>query len=165
MCISSPYGASPLIPPFHFSSSSMSARLVFLCFIGTSHQLPILYMVVYIWGFPGGSTGKECACNAGDPSLIPGSGRSSGGGNSYPLHYSCLENSTDRGAWQTTVLGVTKSQTQLGNWLSVHVCQPNLPVFPALPLPSTHLFSVSASLKSNLNRAHKFFMSLACLPL
>ena len=43
--------------------------------------------------FPGSSAGKESACNAGDPSLILGLGRSPGEGNSYPLQYSCLENS------------------------------------------------------------------------
>ena len=53
--------------------------------------------------FPGGSGGKESACNAGDQGLIPGSRRSPGEGNGYPLQYSCLENSMDRGAWWTTV--------------------------------------------------------------
>ena len=51
-------------------------------------------------GFPGGSDGKEFSCNAGDPGSISGSGRSPGGGNDYPLQYSCLENPMDRGAWQ-----------------------------------------------------------------
>ena len=50
-------------------------------------------------GFPGGSDGKESACNAGDPGLIPGSGRFLGEGNDNPLQYSCLENPMDRGAW------------------------------------------------------------------
>ena len=50
-------------------------------------------------GFPGGLDDKESACNAGDPSSTSGSGRSSGEGNGYPLQYSCLENSMDRGAW------------------------------------------------------------------
>ena len=54
-------------------------------------------------GFPGGSDDKESACNAGDPVSILGLGRSSGKGNSYPLQYSCLENSMDRGAWWATV--------------------------------------------------------------
>ena len=48
--------------------------------------------------FPGGADGKEPACSAGDPDLIPGSRRSSGEGNGNPLQYSCLENSVDRGA-------------------------------------------------------------------
>ena len=64
-------------------------------------------------GFPGGSAGKESACNAGDMGFIPGSGRSPGGGNSNPLQYSCLDNPMDRGAWWATVHGVTKSQTRL----------------------------------------------------
>ena len=42
--------------------------------------------------FPGGSDGKDSACNAGDPGSIPGSGRSPGGGHGNPLQYSCLEN-------------------------------------------------------------------------
>ena len=61
--------------------------------------------------FPGGSDGKESACHAGDPGSIPGLGRSPGEGNGNPLQYSCLENSTDRGAWQATVHGVVKSRT------------------------------------------------------
>ena len=48
-------------------------------------------------------------------SLIPGSGRSPGEGNGYPLQHSCLENSMDRGARQATVHGVTKSWTRLSN--------------------------------------------------
>ena len=62
-------------------------------------------------GFPGGSAGKESACNAGDPDTIPGWGRSPGEGNGNPLQYSCLENPMDRGAWWTTVHEVTKSGT------------------------------------------------------
>ena len=64
-------------------------------------------------GFPGGSEpgGKESSCNTGDPGLIPGSGRSPGERNDNPLQYSCLGNSTDRGAWRAPVHGVAKSQT------------------------------------------------------
>ena len=62
-------------------------------------------------GFPGGSDGKEFACNAGDLGLIAGSGRSPGEGNGNPLQYSCLENSMDRGAWWATVHRVTESDT------------------------------------------------------
>ena len=54
-------------------------------------------------GFPGGSDSTESACNAGDPGLIPGLGRSPGEGNGSPLQYSCLGNSMDRGAWRATV--------------------------------------------------------------
>ena len=66
-------------------------------------------------GFPGGSDGKESGCNAGELGLIPGSGRSLGERNGYPLQYSCLENSTDRGGWWATLHGVAKSQTQRSN--------------------------------------------------
>ena len=60
----------------------------------------------------GGSESIESACNMGDPALIPGSGRSPGEGNGYLLQNSCLENLTDRSAWETTIHKVTKSQTQ-----------------------------------------------------
>ena len=63
------------------------------------------------YSFPGGSDGKESVCMVGDPSLIPGSRRSTGEGNGYPLQYSCLENSMDGGAWWATVRGITKSWT------------------------------------------------------
>ena len=66
-------------------------------------------------GFPDGSDGKNSACNAGDLGSISGLGRSTGAGNGYPLHYSCLENSTDRRVWQPTVHGVTKSWTRLSH--------------------------------------------------
>ena len=59
-------------------------------------------------GFPGGSDGKESACNEGDPGSIPGSGRSPGEGNGNTLQYPCLENPMDRGAWRAMVHGVTK---------------------------------------------------------
>ena len=62
-------------------------------------------------GFPGGSTDRESACNAGDLGLIPGLGKSPGEGNGYPFQYSGLENSMEY-----TVHGVTKSQTQLSNF-------------------------------------------------
>ena len=64
-------------------------------------------------GFPRSSVGKEYACNAGDLGSIPGLGRCPGKGNGNPLRYSCLENPTDRGAWQATVHGVTRVRYDL----------------------------------------------------
>ena len=65
-------------------------------------------------GFPCGSAGKESACNVGGLGSIPGLGRSPGEGNGNPLQYSFLENSTDRGVGQATVVhGITKSPTRL----------------------------------------------------
>ena len=61
-------------------------------------------------GSSGSSDVKESACNAEDLGSIPGLKRSPGGGYGNPLQYSCLENPMDRGGWQATVHGVTKSQ-------------------------------------------------------
>ena len=58
-------------------------------------------------GLPCSSLGKESACSAGDLGSIPGLGRSPGEGNGNPLQYFCLGNPMDRGAWWTTVHGVT----------------------------------------------------------
>ena len=59
--------------------------------------------------------GKESACSARDLSSIPGSGRPPGKGNGSLLQYSCLENSTDRGAWQAPAHGVAESRIRLSN--------------------------------------------------
>ena len=59
--------------------------------------------------FPGDSDGEESASNARDPGSIPGLGRSPAEGNGYPLQYSCLENSMNKGAWRATIHGVTES--------------------------------------------------------
>ena len=63
---------------------------------------------------------KDSPANAADPDdagSIPGLGTSPRGGNGNLVQYSCLENSMDRGAWQATVHGVTKSQTRLSRFL------------------------------------------------
>ena len=67
-------------------------------------------MLFLYLGFPGGSDDKESACNTGDLSSNPVSGRMPGEGNDYPLQYSCLGNSMI-GGWRATVHGVTKSWT------------------------------------------------------
>ena len=71
---------------------------------------------MYRLAFPAGSEGKASACNAGDPSSIPGSGRSPGEGNGNPLQYSCLENPMDGGVWWATAHGVAKSRTRLSDF-------------------------------------------------
>ena len=63
-------------------------------------------------GFPGGSDSKESASQCRRPGFSPCWGRSPGKGDGYPLQYSCLENSTDRGVWWATVHGVANSQTR-----------------------------------------------------
>ena len=64
-------------------------------------------------GFPGGSVVKNLPANTGDAGPIPGSGRSSGGGNGNPLQYSCLENTMDRGAWRAAVHGIARVEHNL----------------------------------------------------
>ena len=80
---------------------------------------PFIYLsLLLIVGFPGGSVVKNPPADtgdAGDAGLIPGLGRSLGGGNGKPLQYSCMKNPKDRGAWQITVHGFAKSQTQLSD--------------------------------------------------
>ena len=82
---------------YHRSPLPSSNQQSSLCLCG-------FYFVLFgfwVLGLPGGSDSKEPACNAGDPGLIPGSERSPGEGNGYPLQCSCLENPMDRGAWWT----------------------------------------------------------------
>ena len=71
-------------------------------------------------GFPGGASGKEPGCDCRsvrDVGPVPGSGRSPGGGDDHPPHYSYLENPMDRGTWPAMVHWVAQSQTRL-KWLS-----------------------------------------------
>ena len=83
-----------------------------------------------IWGFPGGSAGKESSCNAGDLGSIPGSGRSPEEGNGYPLQYSYLENPMDRGAWWVAAHGVTVTY----HWVTFTFPFPFAPVSGSLLL-------------------------------
>ena len=88
--------------------------LVF-CFISLL-VLTSIWLKLYVYkGFPGGSDGKASACSVTGSPSIPELGRSPGEENGKPFQYSCLENSMDRGAWQATVHGVTKSWTWLSN--------------------------------------------------
>ena len=105
------------------------------CSPGVICHLPLTTFKIFLWIFgfwnfvlcpricwasynciPDSSVGKESACNAGDPSSIPGLGRSTGEGISYPLQYSGLKNSMD-----CIVHGVTKSRTQLSNFHFISV--------------------------------------------
>ena len=75
--------------------------------------------------FPGGSDGKESTCNAGDWGSIPGSGRSPGEGNGYPLQYSCLQNPMNRGDWWATVQGFMTLRVIHGRITNTHYLPPN----------------------------------------
>ena len=115
------FRASESIRYCEIHSTYVSVTLIFSSFPHLCMKVPIQPPCLgprlkgTLWlraGFPGGSDGKESACSAGDLDSIPGLGRSPREGNANPLQYSCLENSTDRGALWTTVRGVTKSRTQ-----------------------------------------------------
>ena len=80
---------------------------------------PVWESELFYQGFCGGSDCKEPACNARDPGSMPGLERSPGERNGNPLQYSCLENPTDRGAWQATVHAVAKSRTWLSDWVTL----------------------------------------------
>ena len=97
-----------------------------------------MYIYIYTHTLPGGFHGnsvvKDPPANAGDSDLIPGSGRSPGGGNSNSLQYSCLGNPMDRGAWQTAVHRVAKvchsvatehahSSTNYSQWKRMFACR------------------------------------------
>ena len=64
-------------------------------------------------GFPSGSVVKNLPTSAEDVGLIPGSGKPPGEENGNPCQYSCLGNPKDRGAWQATVHGVTKKESDM----------------------------------------------------
>ena len=83
--------------------------------LNTTERLHFHFLFMQMLGFHCGSNSKESTCNAGDLGLIPRLGRSPGEGNGNPFQHSCLENSMDRGAWQATVHGITKSQIELNN--------------------------------------------------
>ena len=74
-----------------------------------------LHLAIDVVGFSGGSEGKESACSAGDPGLIPESGRSPGEGDGYPLQCSCLQTPTDREPPRVDAAG----QLTLSHWCEV----------------------------------------------
>ena len=76
------------------------------------HKVLKISRLFFFLYYPSSSDSKESACSVGDPSLIPGLGRSPGEGNENLCQYSCLENPKDREEWRATVHGVRKSQTQ-----------------------------------------------------
>ena len=94
--------------------------------------------------FPGGSVGRELPCNprdARDMGLIPGSGRSPGGGHGYSLQYSCLENLMDRGAWWPTVHRLQRVGHDWSEWAQ-HILpynDLNIMAMDMTPLPNSSM--------------------------
>ena len=101
------------LPPIERSPKPASQRC-FFSVLETENTCVFINAFGFCFGdLPGGSDGKESAHNVGDPSSIPGSGRSPGEENGNPLQYSCQENAMDREAWRATVHRVKKSRTRL----------------------------------------------------
>ena len=108
------YPNKKAIPAVHKNSSFSISSSIFVIFI--------IFKLIAILGLPRWLSNKESTCTSGatgDVGLIPGSGRSPGGGHDNPLQSSCLENPMDRGTGQAAVHGVTKSWTWL-KWLHTH---------------------------------------------
>ena len=82
---------------------------------GQEQFLEGVMMALHVCRVMFGVNSEESACHAGDPSSIPGVGRSPGEGNGNPFQYSCLENSMNGVAWRATVHEVAKGWTQLSN--------------------------------------------------
>ena len=122
------------------------------CYI---HQVLIHYLF-YIQQC--GSDGKESACDVGDLRSVPGLGRAPGKGNSYPLRYSGLAKSTDRGGWQATVPGPAKSRTRLNDHTLTCQCV-SVPVPLPLPSPWTlgKLNSVNLPVKAYLRTGSSLY--------
>ena len=97
-----PWGLFPWLEFYRHTGQKAWSEILTVCFIGLEN-LQTLFFLYY----PSSSDSKESACNVGDPSLIPGLGRSPGEGNSNLCQNSCLENPKDRRAWRAIVHGVT----------------------------------------------------------
>ena len=115
-------------------------------------------------GLPCSSDAKESACNVGDLGLVLELGRSPGGGQGNPLQYSCLDNSTDRGAWRATVHGIAESDmTEVTKHTDTHTvvlllifCR-NATLFSILPFPVVPKGSVSPHPCQHLLFSSSFF--------
>ena len=97
-----------------------STRLSII-YLSTQHIVNYLAGFIHIRASQVAQQGKKSISSAGDMSLIPGSGRSLGGGHGNPLQYSCLENSVDRGVWWATIYRIVNSWTWLKQLsISIH---------------------------------------------
>ena len=123
-------------------------------------------MVFHLMGFPDGSDGKESACSVRELGSIPGTRRSTGKRNSYPLQYSCLENSMDRGAWWLQTMGlqrvrhywVANKYISSYGWVSViYYCETS---HPKTQWPSKVICTVVFGLNVFAQFPMRFFMPL-----
>ena len=110
----------PCILPHSSITPEIAGHYLFTCdtrcnLLDSGLEVRFPVTIILSHSITGGSDSEEFVFSVGDPSLIPGSGRSAGDGNGNLLQYSCLENPVDRGAWWATVHGVAKSQTRLSD--------------------------------------------------
>ena len=104
------------LPPIEWSPKPASHTCFFLFVLETENTCVFINAFGFCFGdLPGGSDGKEFACNAGEQGSVPGLGRSPGEGRGYSLQYSCLGNPVDRGAWRATVHRVKNSSARLSD--------------------------------------------------
>ena len=108
-----------------FSALFIEETIVFpLSILDTFFKRSISFYVWAPWASQVALVVKNPTANTGDVrdmGLIPGLGRSPGGGNGNPLQYSCLEKSMDRGAWRATVLGGPRNWTWLSHWAYTYI--------------------------------------------
>ena len=91
----------PGVTPYHVQQTVVAAfQILFIWALSFFLIATFSFFFFFLIATVGGSGGKECACNVGDPGLILGLGRYPGEGNDNPLLYSSLENPMDRGAWR-----------------------------------------------------------------
>ena len=125
-----------------------------------SSYLSFIHPPIYPLGFPGVSAVKNLVANAGDTdtSSIPGLGRCPGGGHGNPLQHPCLENPTDRAAWQAAVPGATETPaTAEAPEQARSVCDPFVIREPSI-YPSIH------PSKHHSTTSQRLGVHLTCLP-
>ena len=103
------YSVLPFLSVYVFQFLHLFFLLLLLFFLKALSSVVEKLLYTHIWGFPGGSVGKESTSNAADLGSIPGSERFLGEANDNPVQYSCL----DRGAGTATVCGVPRVRCNL----------------------------------------------------
>ena len=165
-----------LFPEFSFNQQHHKAfscpHLIFQIITDFAPCSQLFLFILHPKGFPSGTVVKNLPSNAGDRrdlNAIPGLRRSPRVGNSKPCLCSCLENSMDRGAWQTTDCGVTKGQTRLSththcmpNTIQIHACLhihnppliQNVQFPPTIIITSQHVFLLTEMTSSLQTGCH-----------
>ena len=134
--------------PLDFKQNEKGKCIV--CFLCTA---------VFLTGFPSGSVVKNLLAYAGDMCLMPGSGTSPGEGNGNPLHYFCLGNPMDRGAWQAMVHKLSKSRRRLKGLSMQHEMTDYLKCSSSKWIPYTKLCQVFVCFCFCFSHVNSFFLN------